>query len=222
MDHFDELAKNYTFFKNNARKFSAEDRENDELQVFAKIVNNALGIHRKALLNCPNFQQYNSQVQRAKKQEYLQKVKADLEQGIANFFEPILKKAQVAQEGIKNAGRPPQPETPSEIALQREVRDRLRALPTSEWTKILQDETKRGNLRVFESVMNDPLPVNFLAETGEAEVVAEARENYIKQKFPEAWENAKKTAHTLEVADLVKAGALASSLKENEIQAGIK
>lgn len=221
MDYFDELAKNYTFFKNNGHKFSQEDRENDELQVFAKIAKNALGIHRKALSNCPNFQQYNPQIQKTKRQEYLQKVRADLEQGIANFFEPILKKAQIGREGLKNAGRPRQPETPTEIALQREIRDRLRALPTPEWTQILQDETKRGNLRIFESVMNDPLPVNFLSETGEAEVVAEARENYIKQKFPEAWENAIKTARTLEVAELIKVAALTSSIKENEIQAGI-
>ena len=220
MDHFDKLAENYTFFKSNGHKFSPEDRENPELQVFAEITNNALGIHREALFACPNFQQYNSQIQETKRAEFLQETKEKLLKGLDTFFEPIQEKARQGQEGLKNS-LPKQPETAAEISLQQEVRNRLRSMKTAQWTQILQEQTEQGNLRIYESVFNDPMPVNFLSETGEAEVVAEARVNYIRQKFPSAWDYAIKTSHNLEVAELIKVAALTSSIKENEVNAGL-
>ena len=121
------------------------------------------------------------------------------------------------------AGRPQQAENSVELGLQGEVRARLREMSVADRVAALQNQSRGGNFRVFESIENDPLPApGFMGGPDEsAKVLGNARQQYVQQKFPDTWKDAEDTTHNAEIATLMLGVAGSSCLPQNEIQAGL-
>jgi hypothetical protein len=222
MDYFTELSQNYTGFKNYASEISKEDRVEPSLQHYAKIIWNALQDHRKGLSDRPDFSRFNSKIQKEEKSKYFSGIKTQFKQAVSSC-NGIVENAGKMQEGLKNAGKPQQPESSTEIALQGEIRSRLREMSVSERIAALQNQAQNGDFRVFESIINDPLPIsNFLGTPNESSrVLGDAREQYVQQKFPDVWERAVTTAHNAETATAMKSIAEFSCVLQNEAAVGL-
>jgi hypothetical protein len=222
MDYFTELSQNYTGFQDIANRVSAEDRKDPGLQALAEVVLNSLRIHRKGLANQPDYSRSSATAAKEDRAEYLSKIRNEFDTGISIFFDRFQKNADTLQQGLRAVERPKQPESSTEIALQAEVRSRMREMSVSERLSTLQKQSNAGDFRVFEAIENDPMPIaNFLGNPDESSsVLADARGAYVRSRYGEAWQNAQTATHNLEIAKMTKDIAEGSGLVENEVSVG--
>jgi hypothetical protein len=223
MDYFEQLSQNYIGFRDSTTRISDEDRSDPALSALAQVVFNSLQNYRGDLATRPDFSQFNSSIKRQKKAEYLQKARAKFNKGVGTFFDRIEKDAGIKAQNLKSVSGVRQPESAAEIALQGEVRSRLRSMSVSDRIAALQNQSNAGDFRIFEAIENDPLPIpGFLGNPDESGgVLDEARSHFIRLRHGETWHQAQVASHNLEIAGMVKAIAVSSSLRQIEVNAGL-
>jgi hypothetical protein len=222
MDYFTNLSQKYTGFRDIANRISTEDRADPSLQALAEVVFNSLQIHREDLANHPDYSRLLPTAKKEDRATYLGEIRAKFDKGISIFFDRFQKNSDTLQQGLKSVEKPRQPESSTEIALQAEVRSRLREMSLSERLSALQKTSKAGDFRVFEAIENDPLPIpNFLGNPDESsKVLGDARSQYIRSQYGDTWQNAQVATHNLEIAKMTKDIAVGSGLIENEVAVG--